>query len=1756
MMSSFKLGDIQHQSSNGFLPSAMVSSQRIPQMAALMQRLTIEMRPVVLHVAAGPTMGPSISIFGDHSDIMSARETGFAMLSSNNAQECHDMAVIAHLASLRASSPFVHFFDGLRVSHEVCKITTFSKQTLVDLVPPEVAAFRKQLHKENATTLSSIAEANARTQRLIPEIVSDIMSNMSDQFGTTYQIFEYAGSQQADTVFVAMGSGTSVVEEFVGSARDAKVGVVKVRLFRPWSAQAFLDSFPSTVKRVIVCNRTRDQTAINEPLFMDVAASFNSAFYPSSKEVPRIQSAEFGLGVEDFTPESVLKMYRHLSAPGADKTPAILQPPAANDLKQFVVWGFGGDGTLTSCKDILNIVGMNSDLNVQGYFTFGTLEGEVVTSCHLRAGVGAIHQQYLVTAEGSADYVAVHSTALFNEYDVLKPLKVGGNLLVNCSFGSGSPSLNDIQHFFPAEAIRVMVEKKVNLFLVDSHKVILAGGQGSSKRMDLVMQTLFFKLSGLGTTLFPFNKAVQLMRDLAKQRGENLNTAVLQSNLSTIDAAAQHALVKVAMSDFSKVERREEQGLHLQIAPSALPQLVMPVNVETPYIRLLNVLLGDRLAILNAAGNLYEDNAEYGYGSHLALEQQRSRLAEKLHHLLLYNEKMKSAEEPRSVISPALETSITEWVEVRDNFKAVDNSGALEALLKEEKELLGGKGSTESELIAAVWAERDLLRRKSHWIIGGDGWAYDIGYGGLDTVLSSNQNVNVLIIDTSPGDGELSPAKKLVSSFTRDKSSPPSLSATAKSGMGLYAMQSGNAYVASIALHASYSQAVHALEEAAAYPGPSVVVAYLPSNRDVETASTQAVLNGTWPLYRWRPTIYDTSHAVDPSDDVPESDNKSSDSGSKKRPKFLFDSETVNSELYTYMSNNASLETDAEQQSTDALVVLKNPVLPGVHSSTQKTLSLHKKNLEQAAERDQLKLQSTYAKLMEKLGINVSVGGDEPLKPKLAIIFGSDGGRAEKVAKEFEAEGKAKGITVAFCKAANHAFEGHEDPIAGLQHLIEADEKQKWVLLFVVSTAGQGEFPENSKEFAKALVNAEEKHFFTNLRFAVFSMGDRNYWARAEEKHFFCKAGFDADKKLVELGAQQLVECGVGDDQDEDGYNTGLDKFSVIFWSAVLQLANGGGGDMSLAAPKPKKEVKDNNQIKIESNYLRGTIAEGLLDTSTGGISAEDGQLTKFHGIYQQDDRDIRNDRKKAGLEPAYSFMIRVRVPGGVATPAQHLRISELADLYGNGDMKLTTRQAYQLHGILKSNLKKTIQEINYTLMDTLAACGDVNRNVMCTVNPHNSRVHKQAVGLAVAISAHLSPQTSAYHEIWLDKKKVSASADEEPLYGKLYLPRKFKVTIAVPPHNDVDVFAHCAGFIAIVENDELVGYNVTAGGGMGMTHNMKETFPRLADVLGFCTPEQAVDVVEKIMLVQRDFGDRKNRKHARLKYTLDDRGADWYREEVESRLGYKLGEARPYTFTTSAETFGWSKDSDGKWHYTMFVENGRVIDKDVQHSEGSELKPRKYKTGLDALMREHKGEVRLTNNQNIMLSNIEDADKAAIEHILKEYNLDNSEFSQPRKTAMACVALPTCTLALAEAERYLPNLMKKIEKIMAECGVGHESINIRMTGCPNGCARPYLGEIGFVGRAPGVYNMYMGADHAGQRLSKLYKEAINEEQILECLRPIFEAYGKEREDDERFGDFTIRKGYIKPQLAAPANKYSAEKRAPAITFHEHTSIW
>ena len=552
---------------------------------------------------------------------------------------------------------------------------------------------------------------------------------------------------------------------------------------------------------------------------------------------------------------------------------------------------------------------------------------------------------------------------------------------------------------------------------------------------------------------------------------------------------------------------------------------------------------------------------------------------------------------------------------------------------------------------------------------------------------------------------------------------------------------------------------------------------------------------------------------------------------------------------------------------------------------------------------------------------------------------------------------------------------------------------------------------------------------------------------------------------------------------------------------------------------QPEKLSK-NESIKEESDYLRGTIAESLSDTSTGAISPDDSQLTKFHGTYLQDDRDKRTALIKEKKEKAFSFMIRIRVAGGVCTPEQWLGIDRLSDKFADGTLKLTTRQAFQLHGVLKGNLKQTMKEINDTLLDTLAACGDVNRNVMSPSNPFESSLHGEALGLARDIHDHLTPRTSAYAEIWLDGKKTAVGEETiEPIYGKTYLPRKFKIAVALPPRNDVDVFSNDLGFVGIAEDGKIAGYNVLVGGGLGMTHGKTATFPRVADVIGFCLPEQAVQVSEEVVKIQRDFGNRSDRRNARLKYTIEARGVDWFKNELHVRLGWNLEDPRDFSFESTTDRYGWTEDADGKWAYGVFVEGGRLRDA----GQASE------KTAMREIAAEIPCEFRLTANQNLVIARISTEDKEKVQDILGRHGVRNpTDLSALRLNSISCTALPTCGLALAESERYLPGLIDELDQVIEGLGLKDESIAIRSTGCPNGCGRPYLGEIGLVGKAPGKYNLYLGAGLDGTRLNKLYRQAITNDEIVSELKPVLADYAGNRNEGERFGDFCIRQGYVK----------------------------
>jgi sulfite reductase (NADPH) hemoprotein beta-component len=541
-------------------------------------------------------------------------------------------------------------------------------------------------------------------------------------------------------------------------------------------------------------------------------------------------------------------------------------------------------------------------------------------------------------------------------------------------------------------------------------------------------------------------------------------------------------------------------------------------------------------------------------------------------------------------------------------------------------------------------------------------------------------------------------------------------------------------------------------------------------------------------------------------------------------------------------------------------------------------------------------------------------------------------------------------------------------------------------------------------------------------------------------------------------------------------------------------------------------------RIKAASRGLRGTIVESLADPVTGGLAEDDQHLLKFHGSYQQHDRDSAEARRHAKLEPAFSFMIRTRLPGGLCTPAQWLALDALATRYANGTLRLTSRQAFQLHGVLKGDLKPTIAAMNSALVDTIAACGDVNRNVLASPGPAASPAHAEAQAWAERLSAHLLPRSRAYHEIWLDGAKLAPAEETETVLGANYLPRKFKAAIAVPPVNDVDVFAQDLGFIAIVENGRLAGFDLTAGGGLGATHGDAKTYPRLAELVGFLAPDRLLAVAEAVVTTQRDFGDRGERKHARLKYTIADRGLDWFRGELERRLGFALEPPRPFEFTTTGDRFGWSEDAGGRWHLTLRIESGRVAD------QGD----RRLRSGLARIAQVHRGHFRLTPNQNLVIADVGPGERWRIDALVAGYGLDAY-----RKTraigleSLACVALPTCPLAMAEAERYLPSLTSAIDALMEKHGVGGEPLLLRVSGCPNGCSRPYLAEVALVGKAPGRYNLHLGGARDGRRLSALYRENLDEPQILVELDGLFAAWSAERAPGEAFGDFLHRSGRL-----------------------------
>jgi sulfite reductase (NADPH) hemoprotein beta-component len=1062
-------------------------------------------------------------------------------------------------------------------------------------------------------------------------------------------------------------------------------------------------------------------------------------------------------------------------------------------------------------------------------------------------------------------------------------------------------------------------------------------------------------------------------------------------------------------------------------------------KVESAYMKILDQVFGSRLYLANALHSQsagisasISSNPEFGFGSLMARKE----------HRLRFISEVEKASTSKEFITEAPKSWLAKWVSsVSDDQKSTELADDIIARLETDG----------SPLSRDLLSKKGLFRKESQWLIGSDSWAYDLGNSGVHHVIASGQNVNMLIIDSTP--------------YSERAASD---SARRKKDIGLYAMNYGNAYVASVAVYSSYTQVLQAMIEADKFNGPSVVVAYLPYFKELDSPLTvlqetkKAVDLGYWPLYRWNPTNEENGE-----------------------PNFSLDSERIKNELKEFLARDNHLTQLMKRH-------------PEFSSNLSEDYGSEVRTLQKR------KAKGAYNQLLDGL-----------FGAPLTILFASDNGNAESLSKRLGNRGKARGL-----KTMVMAMEDY--PIEDLPN----EEN----IVFLTSTAGQGEFPQNGRTFWDSIKDNTELDL-ANTNYSVFALGDSHYWPRKEDKHYYNKPGKDLDRVLTNLGGKRLVEIGLGDDQDPDAYQTGYQNWEPLLWQAL-------GVDKVEGLPEEPPPIT-NEDIKLASNYLRGTIQEGLDDKTTGAISASDQQLTKFHGTYMQDDRDLRDERKAQGLEPAYSFMIRCRLPGGVATPQQWIQMDDISDNFGNETMKLTTRQTFQFHGVVKGKLKSAMRAINKALMTTIAACGDVNRNVMCSSLPTASKYHREVYACSRKISDHLLPSTTAYHEIWLkdenDKKtQIAGDAlqDYEPLYGPTYLPRKFKITIAIPPHNDTDVYAHDIGLIAIkAKNGQLTGFNLLAGGGMGVTHNNKKTYPRTGSMLGYVSKEQIHVACEKVMLVQRDFGDRKNRKHARLKYTIDDMGVDVFRGKVEELWGQNFEKAKPFKFQSNIDTFGWQKDENGLNHFTFFIENGRIEDT-------AEFP---MKTGLREIAKILDGEFRLTGNQHLIVSNVSDQQLPQIQELMTKYKLDNVQFSGLRLSSSACVAFPTCGLAMAESERYLPELITKLEDTLEENGLRQDSIVMRMTGCPNGCARPWLAEVAFVGKAYGAYNMYLGGGYHGQRLNKLYRSSIKEEEILDIMKPLLKRYSQERERGEHFGDFCIRIGMIK-------------ETTEGKTFHEDVS--
>ncbi|CAB4253366.1 similar to Saccharomyces cerevisiae YJR137C MET5 Sulfite reductase beta subunit, involved in amino acid biosynthesis, transcription repressed by methionine [Maudiozyma barnettii] len=1083
-------------------------------------------------------------------------------------------------------------------------------------------------------------------------------------------------------------------------------------------------------------------------------------------------------------------------------------------------------------------------------------------------------------------------------------------------------------------------------------------------------------------------------------------------------------------------------------------------TLENAYLKILQQLFASNLKIVNEFNNdsVNANSPEYGFGYLLNFEEKRNVLVNLIKRSL------------DATLFVAIQTSVvthlikllSEWVNYQSNNDVpLEEANDVATKIFNIFKKYPGNKTIRSFLDIAPTLDDYLF--KSHWLVGSDSWSYDLGNSGVHQVLTSKQNVNMLIIDSEP----FSSRQNGINQH--------------KKNIGLYAMNFHNVYVASVAVYSSYTQLLTSVIEAAKFKGPSIIVAYLPylsttaTPIDILKESKIAVESGYWPLYRYDPSIKN-------DEDV-----------------FKLDSSNIRKELQDFLDR-------------ENMLTLLTQKFPSIEPFIQQSAS------DAITRKNELRNKAALDKLMNGLS-----------GPPLHIYYASDGGNASTIANRLAVRGTARGLKISVMSMDAIII----DTLSGEENIV-----------LITSTAGQGEFPQDGKLFWEELKSAGDLDL-SNLKFSVFGLGDSQYWPRKEDARYYNKPSKDLFSKFESLGGTILTSLGLGDDQDDDGYETGYQPWELQLWTAL-------GVDNVDVGEEPKELTAED--VKLQSNFLRGTLAADLINNTSGNITGENTQIAKFHGLYMQDDRDIRDTRKTQGLEPLYAFMARVRTPHGTATPDQWLLLDKLSNETGNGTIKLTNRATFQLHGVLKKDIKHTIRAMNSLLMDTLAGSGDVNRDVMISAVPENSKIHDQLVSFAKQISEYFLPKTTAYHEIWLEgvdgrddyqnwpsiyknrpdgprkqKSMVSGHAlvDIEPIYSPVYLPRKFKVNIAAPPYNDVDVWSSDIGLISIINQETKIieGFNLLAGGGMGTTHNNKKTWPDTGKLLGFVTPTDVIKAIESVIIFQRENGDRTNRKHARLRYTIDTVGFSNFKDIVEEKMGFKFQPARSFIIESNIDKFGWVKDELGLNHFTAFIENGRVLD-----SVGMN-----QKTGLKRiaeLMKTNKsGGFRLTGNQHVIISNIEDQHLHRIKSLLKEFQLDNIQFSGLRLSSSSCVGLPTCGLAMAESERFFPIIVTEIEATLEEFGLRHDSIVLRVTGCPNGCSRPWLAEVALIGKAPNTYNIMIGGGYSGNRLNKLYRSNVKDTDICETLKPLFKRWALEREEEEHFGDFLVRKDIIKKTI-------------------------